>query len=326
MLSIILILFSILLLSEILDLRDSAFLADFFPWFTMVADMALGPLIWFLIVYAYDENRSLQTKDLLHAVPIVLAILFTMNYANHSGEHHSMWGSSISDQMALFAGFKILYFGWYILEFHRQNHSDRKIRVELKSFIRILINAFTVLISGVFLFFILMYFNVPLFTEADYISGILVTVFVYLVTTLVIIRSQLFFGSALSLTKYGHSRLKENELSELAVILDESMISDKLYLEEDITLAKVAEQLGTSANILSQVINGTLDKNFNELVNEYRLEEVKKRLLDPEQDNMKILALAFESGFRSKASFNRIFKQDTGLTPVEFRKKYRSHP
>jgi AraC-like DNA-binding protein len=53
-------------------------------------------------------------------------------------------------------------------------------------------------------------------------------------------------------------------------------------------------------------------------VNEYRIEEVKKRMVDPAFKHLTILAIAYDAGFNSKSSFNTIFKQKTGMTPSEY--------
>jgi AraC-like DNA-binding protein len=60
--------------------------------------------------------------------------------------------------------------------------------------------------------------------------------------------------------------------------------------------------------------------NFNDYVNQFRVGEVKKKLLQAEWAHLTITGIAFESGFNSKASFQRIFKEQTGMSPSEFRK------
>jgi len=64
-----------------------------------------------------------------------------------------------------------------------------------------------------------------------------------------------------------------------------------------------------------------MKKNFYTFINEYRVEEVKKRLVDHQYDHLTFLAIAYECGFNSKSSFNFIFKKSTGMTPSEFKKK-----
>jgi len=61
-----------------------------------------------------------------------------------------------------------------------------------------------------------------------------------------------------------------------------------------------------------------MGKNFYTLVNDYRIDEVKRRLVDPQYKNLTILAIAYDSGFNAKSSFNTIFKEKTGVTPSEY--------
>ncbi|NJK95779.1 MAG: AraC family transcriptional regulator [Bacteroidales bacterium] len=97
------------------------------------------------------------------------------------------------------------------------------------------------------------------------------------------------------------------------------MMNDKKpYLEPKLTLNALAAELNISVNYLSQLINQYQGKNFYDFVNGFRIEEFKSRVLSPKNQHLTILALAFDSGFNSKSSFNLAFKKHTGLTPSEF--------
>jgi AraC-like DNA-binding protein len=61
-----------------------------------------------------------------------------------------------------------------------------------------------------------------------------------------------------------------------------------------------------------------LNKSFNEFINEYRIEEVKKRLLEKGNEHLTIAGLALECGFNSQATFQRSFKNATGVSPKEY--------
>ncbi len=95
---------------------------------------------------------------------------------------------------------------------------------------------------------------------------------------------------------------------------------EKAYRNERMSLDSLAERLGFQPYQLSGIINSRLGKSFTEFVADYRMEEVKKRLADPAETST-ILNIAYDAGFGTKASFNRIFKERTGLTPSEYRKK-----
>jgi len=99
---------------------------------------------------------------------------------------------------------------------------------------------------------------------------------------------------------------------------------EHVFRNPDLTLDSLAQQLSLTPNALSQLLNAGLGQSFYELVNGYRLEEVKRRLLTPDARRLTVLALALEAGFNSKTTFNRVFKEKTGLTPKEYQKKYQA--
>jgi len=100
------------------------------------------------------------------------------------------------------------------------------------------------------------------------------------------------------------------------------MQDDSLYKDSSLTLSMLAERLQISSGYLSQIINEKGQKNFFEFINRYRVEAVKKKLLDKEFKQFSIMGIASECGFSSKSAFNSVFKQFTGLTPTAFRKKH----
>ncbi|MEZ4905955.1 MAG: helix-turn-helix domain-containing protein [Spirosomataceae bacterium] len=83
-------------------------------------------------------------------------------------------------------------------------------------------------------------------------------------------------------------------------------------------MADLAQKLKTNPSVLSAAINQNFGKNFNDFVNEYRIEEFKKQIQLPENKKLTLLAIAFDCGFNSKATFNQAFKKLTGQSPKEF--------
>lgn len=113
----------------------------------------------------------------------------------------------------------------------------------------------------------------------------------------------------------GRSNLYKQKLLEL-------MEQEKLYIDEEITLEKLAERLTISKKHLSQIINEQLNQNFKNFINKYRVEEAKEKLLDPKEIDFVLLKIAFDVGFNSKSVFNSAFKKFTKMSPSEYREKY----
>ena len=100
------------------------------------------------------------------------------------------------------------------------------------------------------------------------------------------------------------------------------IITDKkLYLDPKLTIHDLARQLGTNRTYLSNLINHHYNTNFVTFINQYRVEEAKKILSNPNYSDKKALHDAIDfCGFQSEQSFYRIFKQHTKKTPLEWRK------
>jgi AraC-like DNA-binding protein len=109
------------------------------------------------------------------------------------------------------------------------------------------------------------------------------------------------------------ARAKEKILSALG--------KEKAYRDPEISLIKLSEKIGLSTNVVSYVINNVMGKNFRNLVNDYRIAEVKTKMSDPDFRHLSILGIALECGFNSEASFYRVFKKATGMSPKEFMQK-----
>jgi AraC-like DNA-binding protein len=119
--------------------------------------------------------------------------------------------------------------------------------------------------------------------------------------------------------KYERSGLKEEDAGKYLQVLLQYMEREKPYLDVDLTIHDISNALDIPRHYLTQVINGLLGKNFYTFINEYRIQEVKKLLVDDEFSKYTLTSIAFEAGFNSKSSFNSVFKTTTGMTPTEFR-------
>ena len=124
--------------------------------------------------------------------------------------------------------------------------------------------------------------------------------------------------------KYQKSGLDSEKAETLQEGLLQMMVEQKPYTDPNLTLHQLAHLLSVSPHNLSEVINTRLGQSFHDFVNGYRVDEAKKRLVDPTLAHQTILAIALESGFRSKSTFNKIFKRFSGITPSSFRQDSKS--
>ena len=117
-----------------------------------------------------------------------------------------------------------------------------------------------------------------------------------------------------------YSRLNKDEIQSHVSALSQVMQREKMYLHETLNLRTLASRLQIDPNLVSYVLNNVLKKSFYDYVNEFRIEEVRRKFEDPAYSHFKIVEIAYECGFNSKATFNRVFKKFTGKSPSEFKK------
>ncbi len=122
--------------------------------------------------------------------------------------------------------------------------------------------------------------------------------------------------------KYLTSTLTNEEREKYMQQILDFMETEKPYLDSELTLGKLAEELTIVPYHLSEILNEALGKSFYDFINIYRVEAVKQYMADPKTSNLTLLGIAFDAGFNSKTAFNRAFKKATGLSPSKYRQKY----
>ncbi len=100
--------------------------------------------------------------------------------------------------------------------------------------------------------------------------------------------------------------------------LEKYMIDHSPYKNPKVSLSELASQIQIPSHLLSKIINDHYHQNFFDFINHYRIEEFKKMVVDPKNQNLTFLGLAYEVGFNSKTAFNRSFKKITNQTPREY--------
>lgn len=118
------------------------------------------------------------------------------------------------------------------------------------------------------------------------------------------------------------SRLSEKEISVIKNALEHEMDSNKIFLNPELSLNHLATEIGTTANNLSWYLNQVENLSFYKFINSYRIKEFLKNIKKGEHHNKTILSIALDSGFNSKATFNKSFKVLMNDTPNNYIKTH----
>jgi AraC-like DNA-binding protein len=299
-------------------------------------DFLIAPL---LLLYAWtltDPARAPNRRDLLHAIPFVVATLILLPYYSLSGaEKLAVLDDGLPRSLILVIGLKILvaiaYVSLTIRHLSRAFAKSPETRdPQVVWFFRAMVVLVVVALVSVVVA-IAPGFGVQLPFDSDEIGTLFLCASIYLIC-FVLIRhpfvssaksavSGASVGLVTSRPKYGTSPLTPEQKQEFARRLVRYMDNDRPFRDMQLNLERLSGALQIAPSHLSQVLNEQIGMNFYEFVNEYRVRDVMKRINLGSDGTRTMLALAFESGFNSKASFNRAFKRVTGITPTDYARR-----
>lgn len=307
-------------ISEIYRLKPNWYFLPIFYSF------AFGPLIYLYVKSLVNQSFIFQRKEFLHFIPVLCQAGLYCFLSSRDYEFKNWYWNEVHRPITYRIEFDGTWLSMCIYLFlsiqllrkyqvYVNNNFSETSRLKL-NWLKIILTILLVLCSQWLVEVILReYFS--LFFNYDYsiqILGIMA-----LVLAVGGIRQS-------SLTEVNFAEESPETNAKTLVQVDETVLQQiqngmevqQLYLNPTLTLAEFAKALKLNPKMVSQQINTGFKKSFNDFVNEYRVEEVKRRLNSADIERMTILGIAYESGFNSKTTFNRIFKDFTGVAPREF--------
>ncbi|MFY0655099.1 MAG: helix-turn-helix domain-containing protein [Cyclobacteriaceae bacterium] len=315
----------------------------FIAFFAFSFGMLMGPITYIYIHVLTSQLQKFKWHYLLHGLPYVsftLILLIKLQSNDNplitegikeieDSKTPIMWAQTITN---IFNGPVYMILSWSLLNKHGINIRSKFSYVEnidLK-WLKSVTLSFLILLIVVVLMNVISNYNdfIDSRTGDDIIFSTLVILVFFLGYRGV--KQQVIFSTkdnheavagkkgSPDKAQYLHSGLTENESKEYLESLLAIMEKEKPFLNGKLSLNDLADMLNISSNHLSQAINENLNQNFFDFINGYRVEAIKQRMLDSDSKNLTLLALAYESGFNSKSSFNNIFKKTTGLTPSQY--------
>lgn len=305
-----------------------AFLSNFVPFIT---GMLFGPLMYFYMRAFLEPDFTIGRKQRLQFLPAIIdlgvpltAIIFVIGvWTNTVKNNPAPWGIFI-DTYNVYSdiprGISMAVYVWLSFKYLRTYKATNKPALGfawLQHFAWLMAG-----FTGIFLLYLVPYV-IPRYTDVmlntfDWYPVYLpVAVLIYLLG----IKGYLISWQQLVTDKKTDTALPVATVDSAVVLLKKAMEEDHLYLNAALTVNVVAQHTGLAPKTISAVLNQHLHKNFNEYVNSYRVNLFKEKLLQADADQLTFAGIAYDCGFSSTATFQRVFKQLTGMSPTEFRKK-----
>ena len=336
-------LLAILLFLITFDMSFTLFKSEvlFFTEIPPLLPLAFGPLVFLYVKSLISEKYKINYKSLLHFIPFAAFAVTTLIFINkpimpgiNFFENDRFLPYRIAYGISFFAVNTIYIIIAFILVYKHQKNIKNIFSYTSE---KITLNWLKLVLFSFLFAYITLYITGAWYlieNKSFYVKNINPIEFSYIGLTFFAFAFSFFGYRQLSIfnkkeifdkkLRYLSSTLDDEIAEKYLIKLSELMSEKKPYLNEKLTISELAELLNISRHTLTQIINEKLNKNFYTFINEYRVEEVKKVLINDSKKHYSILGIAYECGFNSKSTFNALFKKYTDYTPSEYRKKFKN--
>ncbi len=293
-----------------------------------------GPCLWFYIKSLTTKNMRFKPLWFLHFLPFVLvSILMTVGYFSlPASEKIALDSQGLISRDAMFylvvAMIAVSTQGYYIWGLVQIRRYRQKLKTWFSDIQRLNLAWLRSLLIYAIVFYAaisLLYIADALFQFLPYsllqsLGFAIAAIFNIAIGFRGIRQGNVFADSPVdpapvSTSKTApHSKAEDKDAAFVRRLLSH-MEDEKPWLDPQLNLAGLSHQLEVTPDYLSAMLNKQLKRRFFDFVNHYRIEAFKGACRNPQNENYSIMGMAYDAGFNSKATFNRVFKNDTGLTP-----------
>jgi len=291
--------------------------------------LVFGPLLYSYISRFYSKNFRIKW---FHFIPTIISFLInSIYYLQSNGLQNT--NQSINEVFLHFlrvinnpwlAALSFIIYLISILDFISFHQIDKKSQYEIirKKWCSFLVTLFTIFTIAYISYYVLVkfsFFNI----HWDYAISFTMSFGIYAIGYMVYKEPSIFNGELLFklfLNDTTKPEFTDNTREEFYAKLIAHIHTNKPYLDNNLRLVQLADEIGFSSHTLSKLINEKANKNFNQFINEYRIKAAEKLLVEDTSSSIK--TIYFDVGFNNKATFNNAFKNKHNCTPSEYKKKY----
>jgi len=310
-------------------------------YFLIPLGIAIAPLIYFYVKAITTSNFTFKKKNFIHFIPAITLILYRFSIyfydslqPGFNDTQNGILKLSVDEPIVLpllvFVSFAqmLLYLAFTFQLFYNYR---KRIKAYFSNTYKLELNwilSFLIAFTALFLYSSLQDIIGSLIIELNYEQRWWLNIFMAIVVLFVGIKG--YFTDTTKLNKLSFSfspnpesipqvkKEEEKVSAEDIEKLKSHMELEKPYLNPDLNLSDLSDELQINRAELSKIINSGFNKNFNDFINEYRVNTFKEKLNLGEHKQLSLLGIAYDCGFNSKATFNRVFKKITQISPTEF--------
>ncbi len=292
--------------------------------FSGVFNFVFGPLLFFYFRSIFRNYGFHWRKDWPHFIFALVYLLGHLSFYSLPEETKVKYMTEVlkAPSGIPWPWLNLIQSSLYIVICYYEYRNEAENTQEVKKWFKLVLTLFSGYTLSVISYYILV--RMPWFDATwDYFISAMMMIFIYAVAAYGYFHDKVFNGFDLISNphkpKYQNSGLSFQFGAQMLLRLNMLMDSEKMYVDDDISLDKLASVLGISRHQLSQVLNEQAGMNFFEYINSRRIEEAKHLLANSSKKELNIIEIAYRVGYTNKVTFNNTFRKYTGMTPSEFR-------
>ena len=274
--------------------------------------LLIGPSLYYFTKAALSQIQKVPTVWKWTYGLWILAIAVTGLLLPYQS-HPYAWDNYIEPIINRQLTFHIILSGWMLKSvFVKLAASNQKLSLTEKSLLSVFIanviiplaslGVFTdMCISGALFFSLILYLNIPLFLSRKKVNDIFLD------------------GQEQNLERYANKKIADEQAMALTERLEEIILEQELYKDPNLKLNDLAKKINISGHQLSQLLNDNLGKSFSAYINEYRINEACKQIVNDK--GIKLEAIGYDVGFNSKSTFYAAFKKHKHTTPTLYKEQ-----
>jgi AraC-like DNA-binding protein len=332
LLGILLLAFSFSITGFLIERTDTTAQYPYLLGLSQIVLFIFGPLFYFYVKVLTKRKFSFRENHYLHFLPFLFLLIYKIPFIIKNGPEKLALIHSPAFRLENIAilVLQIIHLFLYIFFTNKLiGRHERKIKSTMSSidkinlrWLRMGIYFFAGVFGLMFVFTMLFFAGIDLFSLFNVIVPVSVSIIISIIGYYGLKQPIIFPGNEEKIhrKKYKKSKLNDELSEEYLKNLLCYMDKEKPYLQNNLTLNKLASTLGITPHHLSQIINENLNQNFFDFINQYRVKEAQKMLENPQGQLLTILAISEEVGFNSKTAFNTAFRKTVKMTPSEYRK------
>lgn len=306
-----------------------------YPWMINISSplvMLHGPMLWFYTKSLTSLRFYFKPIYLIHFIPYFIILIYhVFAFYIHTPAEKVALAQSESFVKTFLYNFLLAFmiltiFSYLISCILLIKKHEKNIRNIFSHIENIDLNWLKVVIYGTIFTFFITYiviisneiYHFTTFKNSEAIGYCLASFLILVLGIYGIKQTQIFTSLGNPVTESFTS--VENIAEEQSVTdLKKIMIEKKPYLDPELNISRLSEHTGLTVTQLSSLLNNTLQVTFFDFINQYRINEFKVQVVNPENKNLTLLGIGLNCGFNSKATFNRVFKNHMNITPKEYK-------